>query len=195
MTTYDRTGRLVAASPTFIETFGPEVERCFGQRPPYPWWPEDRRDEMIVLFDKVIRMPGSTFVGIEMVVHLQSPDGSRHSHAVCCERLPDGSTVVTGRPLVEVDCVARAIGLLRESLADAAGEDPGDSGSWGEAQMELLSPRERNVYRLLVEGSSAAKIAETLFLSIHTVRNHRKAIYRKLGVSSQVELIRMTASN
>lgn len=52
-----------------------------------------------------------------------------------------------------------------------------------------LTDREVEITELLLRGSSPATIASTLFISVHTVRNHVKAIYRKLGVSSQVELI------
>ena len=37
-------------------------------------------------------------------------------------------------------------------------------------------------------------IAERLYISQSTVRNHLKAIYRKVGVSSQSELIEWVAS-
>jgi DNA-binding CsgD family transcriptional regulator len=52
-----------------------------------------------------------------------------------------------------------------------------------------LSQREREVLTHLVVGSRVATIAELLFISPNTVRNHLKAIYRKVGVSSQRALI------
>ena len=41
---------------------------------------------------------------------------------------------------------------------------------------------------LLGEGSVTG-VANTLHISLHTVRNHLKSIFRKLGVHSQVELV------
>ena len=40
------------------------------------------------------------------------------------------------------------------------------------------------------EGLRPQEIASTLFISQHTVRNHLRAIYAKLEVHSQVELLR-----
>ncbi len=51
-----------------------------------------------------------------------------------------------------------------------------------------LSEREREVLAHLLEGQRIATIAQHLFLSEHTVRNHLKAIYRKLGLHSLAEL-------
>lgn len=53
---------------------------------------------------------------------------------------------------------------------------------------ESLSPREREVARLAMRGLHDAEIAEHLMLSPHTVKHHLKAIYRKLGLRSRVEL-------
>jgi DNA-binding NarL/FixJ family response regulator len=48
-----------------------------------------------------------------------------------------------------------------------------------------LSKREREVLQLLVEGRSNPEIAETLFLSQKTVRNHVTSILNKLGVETR----------
>ena len=52
-----------------------------------------------------------------------------------------------------------------------------------------LSPRERDVVRALARGSSTPEIAGELFLSAHTVRDHIKSVFEKLGVSSRGELV------
>lgn len=52
-----------------------------------------------------------------------------------------------------------------------------------------LSKRERDVLRLLMDSHRVPTIARMLFISQHTVRNHLKAMYRKVGVSSQAALI------
>jgi len=48
-----------------------------------------------------------------------------------------------------------------------------------------LTPRERDVLRLLAEGLSSAMIAERLVISLATVNTHVRTIYSKLGVSSR----------
>jgi DNA-binding NarL/FixJ family response regulator len=57
------------------------------------------------------------------------------------------------------------------------------------AEARKLTPRERELCGLLVEGKNHADIAEQLFIAEKTVRNHVSNIYAKVGVSSRMELI------
>ena len=52
-----------------------------------------------------------------------------------------------------------------------------------------LTPREKEIVQLVTDGHTSCQIASLLCLSIYTVKTHRKAIYRKLGVSNLAELI------
>ena len=52
-----------------------------------------------------------------------------------------------------------------------------------------LTPRERDVFLLLARGRNRAFICEELVIGDETVKSHVKAIYRKLEVHSQQELI------
>ena len=53
----------------------------------------------------------------------------------------------------------------------------------------MLSERERGVLALLVEGMNYKSIAEKLFISPDTVRNHIRNIYEKLHVHSRSEAV------
>lgn len=57
-------------------------------------------------------------------------------------------------------------------------------------KLASLTPRERKIIHVVVEGSGAHNkaLAERLFISEHTLRNHLTAIYQKLGVSNRLEL-------
>jgi DNA-binding CsgD family transcriptional regulator len=55
--------------------------------------------------------------------------------------------------------------------------------------MNVLSERERQVARLYTDGQSYKQIGRSLGVSPATVRTHLNAIYRKLEVSNNVELI------
>ncbi|WP_372788028.1 response regulator transcription factor [Paraconexibacter sp.] len=52
-----------------------------------------------------------------------------------------------------------------------------------------LTPRETEVMHMITRGAKTAEIADTLYLSPHTVRDHVKAIFEKVGVSSRGELV------
>ncbi|WP_280244604.1 helix-turn-helix transcriptional regulator [Nocardia abscessus] len=52
-----------------------------------------------------------------------------------------------------------------------------------------LTDREMDVTELIARGLSTAQIAARLFLSAHTVRDHVKAIFEKVGVTSRGELV------
>ncbi len=52
-----------------------------------------------------------------------------------------------------------------------------------------ITPREQTVIEQALEGSPTKHIARHLNLSQHTVNDHFKAIYRKIGVTSRDELI------
>jgi DNA-binding CsgD family transcriptional regulator len=57
--------------------------------------------------------------------------------------------------------------------------------------LHALTPREREVATLVVDGLADREIAERLHLSRHTVSQYVKRIYRKLGVHSRVALARL----
>ncbi len=56
---------------------------------------------------------------------------------------------------------------------------------------EVLSERECDVLKLVVEGKDYKAIAEKLFLSTHTIRKHIANIYEKLQVSSKAQVINL----
>ncbi len=53
---------------------------------------------------------------------------------------------------------------------------------------QLLTPREREVLKLLAEGNSTKDMANKLELSIKTIENHRQQIMEKLDIHSIAEL-------
>jgi two-component system response regulator NreC len=80
---------------------------------------------------------------------------------------------------------------LSPSLLDvqrrAAGRDGGP--------LACLSPREREIFGLLVRGLSNRSIARELCISVKTVETHRTHIHEKLGVHSIAQLIHFAAIN
>jgi DNA-binding NarL/FixJ family response regulator len=58
-----------------------------------------------------------------------------------------------------------------------------------------LTQREKEILQKLVNGFSYKKIAETLFISLDTVRSHIKNIYQKLHVNSKSEAVAKALKN
>lgn len=52
-----------------------------------------------------------------------------------------------------------------------------------------LTPRERQVARLVIDGLSGEEIARALFISAHTARGHLKMIFSKIGVTRRQDLV------
>jgi two-component system response regulator NreC len=65
------------------------------------------------------------------------------------------------------------------------------SGVAGEGVVGSLTRREREVLELLRVGHKNAEIARVLQVSAETARTHTQHLYRKLGVSSRGELLRI----
>jgi len=53
----------------------------------------------------------------------------------------------------------------------------------------ILSHRELQILECVVDGKSNQEIAETVYLSLDTVKSHLKKIYQKLGVSKRTQAI------
>jgi DNA-binding CsgD family transcriptional regulator len=56
---------------------------------------------------------------------------------------------------------------------------------------DLLSSREQMIVSLVLRGHSSSSIGLVLKIAEGTVKNHRKHIHAKLGVSSQAELFNL----
>ncbi len=52
-----------------------------------------------------------------------------------------------------------------------------------------LTEREREILGLIAEGATNREIAETLFLSPHTIKERTSALYRKLGARNRADAV------
>jgi DNA-binding CsgD family transcriptional regulator len=57
---------------------------------------------------------------------------------------------------------------------------------------ESLTSNERDVAQLVADGLTNREVATRMFLSRHTVDFHLRSIFRKLAISSRVQLARIT---
>jgi DNA-binding NarL/FixJ family response regulator len=81
---------------------------------------------------------------------------------------------------------------LSQPIADSVFEDyiSERSSTGPEKRLESLSPREREVLQLVVEGKSSAEIAEILYLSQKTVETYRSRLMQKLGINDLPGLVK-----
>lgn len=56
--------------------------------------------------------------------------------------------------------------------------------------LELLSPRQLEVFRLVIEGTTTRDIAQRLQLSVKTIETHRGEVMKRLGIHDLVTLVR-----
>ena len=57
-------------------------------------------------------------------------------------------------------------------------------------EVDPLTPREREVLKLIAEGKSSKEIAQLLFISVPTANNHRANIMGKLGLNKATDLVK-----
>jgi FixJ family two-component response regulator len=81
-----------------------------------------------------------------------------------------------------LDAVQRAL-----ARGAAAAQMQKRKRDWG-ARYERLSPREREVFQLVVQGLPNKQIADVLGVSERTIKAHRSQVMHKMGVQSGAEL-------
>lgn len=54
----------------------------------------------------------------------------------------------------------------------------------------LLTKREKEIIKLIANGCKSSYISDSLFISLHTVNNHRKNILNKLNIKGLTDLIK-----
>ena len=88
--------------------------------------------------------------------------------------------------------VLGALSLLAFALRFPYGQGSGAVAvSEGFMRRYGISPREKEIIELIVSGHSNRMIAETLFISAMTVKNHIYHIYQKTGVENKIQLLNL----
>src|SRR5712692_6748891 len=79
--------------------------------------------------------------------------------------------------------------LIRAYVEDTAPASPVQASNLAQ-ELQVLSPRELEVLRLVAEGRTNQEIADQLVLSIKTVQAHRANVMEKLGMHDITKLVR-----
>ncbi|GAB3625848.1 LuxR family transcriptional regulator [Pandoraea terrae] len=102
--------------------------------------------------------------------------------------LPRGAT--PDEIIAAIDAVAAGLCVLTpEILARLLPERKAPRQTASAALIEMLTPREIDVLRMLAEGLGNKEIARHLDISDNTVKFHLSSIFGKLGASSRTEAV------
>ena len=93
------------------------------------------------------------------------------------------SAEVAAVPLVAEREVVGVLAVIQPASPVLDGADP------SRVRMPALTPRQHDVLRRLGAGGSTAEIAADLHLAPDTVRNHIRAVLRRLGVHTRLEAV------
>jgi FixJ family two-component response regulator len=81
--------------------------------------------------------------------------------------------------------IRRALARHQDELAEQ------DEYKTGRALLDRLTPREREVFELVVRGKINKQIAHQLGTTVRTIKAHRQRVMEKLHAASLVELVSM----
>ncbi|CFQ43392.1 MULTISPECIES: response regulator transcription factor [Yersinia] len=143
-----------------------------------------------------IRMPGKS--GMAVLEAIQSRDSSLpviimtgHGNIELCRRAFRGGALEFLTKPIDADVLIETISLALEQHEQALATYRQLAGY--QQLLSQLSPREREVVVLIIQGETSKQIAHILSLSPRTVEAHRANIFAKLEVSSLALLIQYYA--
>ena len=152
----------------------------------------------VVVMD--ITLPGISCIEVTRRVLTRVPEQkilifSMHEEIIFVNRAfqagAKGYVTKSAAPEVLIDAVRQvAMGklYLSSEMAKliAAQTIPG-----GEQNIDLLSGREFEIFRLLVQGQSLHEISEALHIAYKTVANYQSNIRQKLGATTAAQIVRI----
>jgi DNA-binding CsgD family transcriptional regulator len=89
----------------------------------------------------------------------------------------------------------RVVRARRSHAAEFVSKSSADEEGSGESDAGKITPRERQIVRLVAEARTTKQIAFQLGIGAKTVEAHRTHIMKKLGLHSASEIVRYAISN
>jgi DNA-binding NarL/FixJ family response regulator len=149
-----------------------------------------------------VSMPKTTGIQAAGELHKRKPDvkllmlSMYESEQFLFEALKAGASGYVLKSDADQDMVEavrrtmRGQSFLYPSAVSTLVKDFVERGGPGDAEFEVLTPRELQVLKLIAEAHTSKEIAKELVISVKTVERHRQNILDKLGMSDRVELTR-----
>ena len=149
-----------------------------------------------------VSMPGMTGIQAAAELHKRKPElrilvlSMYDSEQFLFEALKAGASGYVLKSDADQDiveacrCTMRGQSFLYPSAVTTLVRDYVDRGRPDHEQVEILTPRELQVLKLIAEAHTSKEIAKELFISVKTVERHRANILDKLGMTDRVELTR-----
>ncbi len=155
----------------------------------------------IVLID--ISMPGLNGIEATRRIKAQSPDTkvlivSMHAEPeYVSQALRSGASgyLLKDATPVELELAIQAVrrgeAYLSPRVSSVVVEGFARSATAGGGPLDLLTPRQREILRLIAEGCTTKEIAGRLDVSIKTVETHRAMLMDRLGIRDLAGLVRL----
>ncbi len=142
-----------------------------------------------------IRMPGTDGLALQVAlkernVALPIIFMTAHGEVATVRTALKGGAVDYLEKPVDPDAMLAAVRAALE--ADSAERNKVARAGLSEQRLRTLTPREREVFELVIQGQQYRQIAAALGISPRTVEVHRARLMEKLGVRNISELVRMS---
>jgi len=189
----DHSGTAVYASEAFLRLTGIPIDRVLGSNAP-----SDRGMERAFEHGRAFLLDGSM---ARLGMSTGELDLPARPHPVRCrfryDGVPEDAPVFHVFLFEQIDASSPESRSLRmeralyqiQLILDRVGLPERRSGPEDPLALASLTNRELDVVKLLLDGRSNEQIASELHVSIHTIKSHALAIFRKLEVHSRAELL------
>lgn len=143
------------------------------------------------------------FSQIDQLIKLGDPHGSRsyfqrvrpknsteYKWYLTASQLCNGITPQTAQSkgILSISLEAGSLFFAQQKLSAFMDEDRFIRNNYH--KYSYLTLREKEIVKFISEGKSCRQISDLLFISMHTVHNHRKHINKKLEISSLSQMIK-----